>query len=137
MVKQVVRTPPETVRTYTDYLLRLFARDPTTERRTLPSGIVDTTFLALDGTYYQAVRTTEEAAGVEVARTVTLPGGRQRRISGIPTSTGATGRRSSRPTPKDSSRIPPPTPAKSSATGTATRSNSPCATLRLLSTGSS
>lgn len=40
-----------------------------------PSGVVDTTFLALDGTYYQAVRTTEEVAGVEVARTVTLPEG--------------------------------------------------------------
>ncbi|SFR36976.1 hypothetical protein [Halorubrum sodomense] len=75
LFEQVVRAPPETVRTYTDYLLRLFARDPTTERRTLPSGIVDTTFLAVEDTYYQAVRTIEEVAGVEVTRTVTLPEG--------------------------------------------------------------
>jgi hypothetical protein len=72
---QVVDTPPETVRSYTDYLLRLFARDPDAELRTLASGITDTTFLAVEDTYYQAVRTTEEVTGVEVTRTVTVPEG--------------------------------------------------------------
>lgn len=76
IVTQVVQTAPETVITYTDYLLTRFVAAPEAELRTLADNqITAETFIESDGTYYQARRAEGSVEGVRVTRTVSLPDG--------------------------------------------------------------